>query len=94
MRTPSEVEEDLRLWSGTVNIGVPVEVITEPSPNFNAEDLVADQSGYRQRLTQNASLDVATFYNDYTKLETLSLGPGFLISARPSCSACPSPSPT
>ncbi len=80
VRTPSEVEEDLRLFTSTITLpppnpfaGIPIAVTTVPSPNFDAEDVVAYEAGYRQRLTQDASLDIATFYNDYSKLETLSI---------------------
>src|SRR5207248_11629112 len=40
------------------------------SHQFNSEDLLAYELGYRVQATKNLSLDIATFYNNYSNLRT------------------------
>jgi len=72
VRTPSRLEQDVRLVQATGFIGGlgVVTVDTVPNPNLYSEELVAYELGYRRELTPTASLDVAAFYNDYYKLAT------------------------
>ena len=75
VRTPSEIERELSIFNRTTRVGpFPVKAFTEPSPEFQSEDVVAYEAGYRQRLTQDVTLDVATFLNDYSNLETIRIG--------------------
>jgi iron complex outermembrane receptor protein len=75
VRTPSQLEEEMKLVAGVVPfLGVPLAIVLEPSPAFQSEELIAYEAGYRQKLTPDMTLDVATFFNDYSKLETLKLG--------------------
>jgi iron complex outermembrane receptor protein len=48
------------------------------SPQFNSEDLLAYELGYRVQATSNVSLDVATFYNNYSNLRTAEPGTPFV----------------
>src|SRR6267154_248908 len=41
---------------------------------FNSEDLLAYELGYRVQATSNLSLDIATFYNNYSNLRTAEPG--------------------
>jgi len=81
VRTPAITEEGLRLNSAVVPPGAPpfnspypvVEAIYG-NPNFQSEDLIAYEVGYRVQATKTFSADIATFYNNYTDL--LSAEPG------------------
>jgi iron complex outermembrane receptor protein len=76
VRTPSQLEQDLDIFSGVIPPGVlplPVAVELRPSPNFESEELIAYEVGYRRQLLADIQLDVSGFYNDYDKLATLSL---------------------
>ena len=64
VRTPSRIERDLTA-PGIVNT----------SPDFESENLVAYEAGWRSQLTPDASLSVSLFYNDYTDLRTTSPAP-------------------
>jgi iron complex outermembrane receptor protein len=44
---------------------------------FNSEDLLAYELGYRVQATSNVSLDIATFYNNYSNLRTAEPGAPF-----------------
>jgi iron complex outermembrane receptor protein len=71
VRTPSQLERDLRITDIS-----PFNFFGElPNPNFESEELIAYELGYRRQLTPRLSADVATFYNDYRKLETVNLLP-------------------
>jgi len=48
------------------------------SPQFNSEDLLAYEFGYRMQATSNISLDIATFYNSYSNLRTAEPGTPFV----------------
>jgi iron complex outermembrane receptor protein len=76
VRTPSQLEQDLDIFSGVIPPGIlplPVTVDLRPSPNFDSEELIAYEVGYRRQLTSDIQLDLSGFYNDYDKLATLSL---------------------
>jgi len=71
VRTPSPVEQDARF-----NVAVlPPDTLLSlfGDDNYDSEDLLAYELGYRSQLTSRFSLDVATFYNDYTKLRAVQL---------------------
>ena len=76
VRTPSRLENDLRIVSGVLDVlgpAYPVEVTLIPSPQFNSEELTAYEAGFRSEITPASSLDVAVFFNDYDRLSTLTL---------------------
>jgi len=85
VRTPALTEEGLRLNSAVIPPGAP----SNPTPfpaviavfgshrfnsQFNSEDLLAYELGYRVQATSNLSLDIATFYNNYSNLRTAEPG--------------------
>jgi len=85
VRTPALTEEGLRLNSAVIPPGTP----SNPSPlpavvavfgsqQFNSEDLLAYELGYRVQATSNLSLDIATFYNNYSNLRTAEPGTPFV----------------
>src|SRR6202162_3065305 len=85
VRTPALTEEGLRLTSQVVPPGIPQNPTPFPalvtvygSNNFQSEDLLAYELGYRVQVTNTLSTDVATFYNRYSNLRTAEPGAPFL----------------
>ena len=89
VRTPALTEEGLRLNSAVIPPGAP----SNPTPfpaviavfgshrfnsQFNSEDLLAYELGYRVQATSSLSLDIATFYNNYSNLRTAEPGAPFV----------------
>jgi len=81
VRTPALTEEGLRLNSAVIPPATP----TNPTPfpavvsvfgshQFQSEDLLAYELGYRVQLTSSLSADIATFYNNYSHLRTAEPG--------------------
>src|SRR6266581_4832327 len=84
VRTPALTEEGLRLNSQVIPPGTPANPTPLPavvavfgSHQFNSEDLLAYELGYRVQATSNLSLDIATFYNNYSNLRTAEPGAFF-----------------
>ncbi|HWA00215.1 MAG TPA: TonB-dependent receptor [Caulobacterales bacterium] len=76
VRTPSELERDLTVVAGVIPPGMlplPVSVQPTASPDFESEELIAYELGYRRRWSDSISTDLAAFYNRYEGLATLSL---------------------
>jgi iron complex outermembrane receptor protein len=72
VRTPSQFEE-----SGSITLAViptippdTMKVTLNGNENYDSEDLIAYEAGYRWLALENVSLDVAIFYNDYDNLQT------------------------
>jgi iron complex outermembrane receptor protein len=85
VRTPALTEEGLRLNSAVIPPGTPSNPAPFPaviavfgSHQFNSEDLLAYELGYRVQATSNLSLDIATFYNNYSNLRTAEPGAPFV----------------
>jgi iron complex outermembrane receptor protein len=85
VRTPALTEEGLRLTSAVVPPGVPQNPTPFPalvtvygSRNFQSEDLLAYELGYRVQVTNTLSTDIATFYNRYSNLRTAEPGVPFV----------------
>jgi len=79
-RTPSRSDENLRL-SQTLdtyidpNTGLPVVTSVSGNNDFNSEDVLALELGYRTELTRSVSIDIATFYNIYEDLRSIEPSP-------------------
>lgn len=58
-------------------------LVGQGNADFKPEELIAYELGYRIQPTATTSLDIATFYNDYSRLSSASLG-DLLLSATPS----------
>ncbi len=74
-RTPSRLEHDLNAIQSAV-IVPPLGLITGDTvanPYLKSERLTAYELGYRNQLTNDLALDIATFYNDYDRLVTYTL---------------------
>ena len=77
VRTPTPIEEDLTSTLATAN-GVRVAFV--PNNHFKSEALTAYEIGYRNQLTDNSSLDLTTFYNDYKDLTTFNTQTPVLVN--------------
>jgi iron complex outermembrane recepter protein len=64
VRPPSRIERDLTAPG-----------IVDTSPGFEAEKLIAYETGYRTQFNAKASLSVSLYYNDYDDLRTTSPAP-------------------
>jgi iron complex outermembrane recepter protein len=85
VRTPALTEEGLRLSDlvvppGTPPFNSPLPVIETVlgSTQFQSEDLLAYEIGYRVQATNSFSADIATFYNNYSNLRTAEPGTPFV----------------
>lgn len=69
----------------------PLWLITKLSGNrdFKSEELIAYELGYRFNPSERFSLDTASFYNDYDKLQTYEMGAPQLIGAPPTYAVIP-----
>src|SRR6266849_2111927 len=81
VRTPALTEEGLRLNSAVVPPATPANPTPFPavitvfgSHQFQSEDLLAYELGYRVQATSSFSADIATFYNTYSNLRTAEPG--------------------
>lgn len=70
VRTPSRAEHDIRLNQPPAP-GAPVPTSLFGNPRFHSEELIAYELGYRTQPFDRVSLDLATFYNDYSELRSL-----------------------
>ncbi len=68
IRAPSRLDRDLFEAEG------PVEVIR--GGDFQPEELVAYEVGYRAQPSSNTSISISTFYNVYNDLRSVELSPG------------------
>lgn len=70
VRTPSRAEDGIRL-NDRVSAGAPPTVGSIfGNPAYVSEELLAYEAGYRVKLWERASVDLATFYNVYDNLRT------------------------
>ncbi len=63
VRPPVRVDHDLRFDLGGITL-------VQATDNFRSETALAYEIGWRQRLGETATVDVATFYNEYDHLRT------------------------
>jgi iron complex outermembrane recepter protein len=68
IRAPSRLDRDLFEFEG------PVDVIR--GGDFQPEELVAYEVGYRAQPSSNTSISISTFYNVYNDLRSVQLSPG------------------
>ncbi|HXF14936.1 MAG TPA: TonB-dependent receptor [Terriglobales bacterium] len=85
VRTPALTERGLQLVSAVIPPGRPgnptplaAEADVYGSNQFQSEDLLAYEVGYRVQVANNVSADIATFYNNYTHLRSAEPGAPFV----------------
>ncbi|MBI9090189.1 MAG: TonB-dependent receptor [Desulfobacterium sp.] len=77
VRTPSRVERDARVVNRIFPMPpnmIPVEVTLAGNPDFDSEELMAYEIGYRFLWFRDLSMDLSGFYNDYDNLRFLTQG--------------------
>ncbi len=85
VRTPSRIERDLNIQNITLPPGsffgsLPAEIILTQNDDFNSEELIAYELGYRNSITNNLSIDTTAFYNDYDRLASSTLLTPFTVN--------------
>lgn len=72
VRTPSRIDRQLFF---------PAEApfVFAGGPNFDSEEVIAYELGWRVRAHEDVFLSAAAFFNDYDDIRTTSLGPPFVI---------------
>ena len=81
VRTPSRIEHDARIISCVLPplsqdnpSPFPVLLVLTGKRQFESEELLAYEAGYRIQMSDGVSLDLAGFYNVYDKLRNLEAG--------------------
>ncbi|MCH2038246.1 MAG: TonB-dependent receptor [Rickettsiales bacterium] len=70
VRIPSRGERTINLIAAGTN---PFFLRQTGNPNFDSEELIAYELGYRVKPRSNLKFDIATFYNDYDSLRSFEL---------------------
>ena len=68
VRTPSRMEDSGRILQGIIPFPMYTQISLNGSPEYDAEKLIALETGYRYAATNNFSADISLFYNRYTDL--------------------------
>ena len=78
VRTPSRLDEEIQLTDFATVTPLPVYLRVSGNPQFQSEELIAYETGYRRLVTPHFYVDVALFYNDYNDLYSFQVGTFFL----------------
>ena len=72
IRIPSRLDSDLKLTApvSIPSIPFPVYIVVEGNEAFTSEELLSREAGYRVRIGDGISLDVALFHNTYDRIQT------------------------
>jgi len=81
VRIPSRGENDVTIagrvmqsFPGMPTLPVPVMMVVQGNNRFDSEKLIAYELGYRHQFASNASIDIASFFNDYSQLRDFRFG--------------------
>jgi iron complex outermembrane recepter protein len=87
VRTPSRVDQQLNTNYITIPPGqsgnpspLPISVSVLGNPNFQSEELIAYELGYRIQPTHRLNFDLAGFYNQYSNLRLSTTGNPVLVT--------------
>ena len=84
IRIPARLDADLELTAPfDIGIGIPLYANIVGSDEFDSEELIAKELGYRVLVADSLSLDVAVFHNDYDRLQTQEVGTPFVVGDPP-----------
>jgi iron complex outermembrane receptor protein len=83
VRTPSIIDVDLRANAVVIPGSPPTVIAILGTRDFESEELLAFEAGYRVRPTDILSLDLAFFYNLYDNLRSIESGAPFLENDPP-----------
>ena len=78
VRTPSRLDTDVELTDFATVTPLPIYLRVDGNPQFQSEELIAYEAGYRRLVTPHCYVDVALFYNDYNDLYSFQVGAPFL----------------
>lgn len=76
VRVPTRIERDVNIAAADPASN-PLPVLMG-NDDFDSEELIAYEAGYRWQAHENLSLDLALFYDDYDELSSLELSDPFL----------------
>ena len=84
VRTPHRVERDATVITVVLPPSIPPNSSPVPAAggvaynkDFDSQNVVAYESGYRFLASENLSFDLSVFYNDYDDLRSFTITPGF-----------------
>jgi len=77
VRNPSRTEDSIRYTFRTIAGAPPTRVVGIGDADVESEDLISYELGYRISPQEGLIFDIATYYNDYSNLTTLTQGTGF-----------------
>jgi iron complex outermembrane recepter protein len=73
VRTPSRIDENV------MEGAPPAVVVLEGASDFESEEVIAYELGYRAQLNTRTSVTLSTYYNDYDDVRSTSYTPGTII---------------
>ena len=73
VRTPSRVDVDLK------EAAPPLLVFLEGASNFQSEEVLAYELGYRAQVSARTLVSLSTYYNDYDDVRSTSINPATII---------------
>ena len=81
VRTPSDQDHDVHLLFplGAIN-EIPLDGLISGNPDLKSEEVIAYECGYRRRIGNRLSADVAGFSNHYTDLQATNTGEPYLMT--------------
>ncbi len=78
VRTPSRLDHDVDILGRVLppqSPGTPPVAVTfKANPQFDSEQVISYELGYRTTIIDNVSIDFTAFYNDYSSLITVQTG--------------------
>jgi iron complex outermembrane recepter protein len=86
VRVPARLNEDLQLYAPLElpGVGVPFYVNVSGDDEFESEELLAREVGYRIAARSNLSFDIALYAHEYDRLQTNEIiGPAFVVQGPP-----------
>lgn len=85
VRIPARLNTDLVLTAPLSNPNIPVPIYFNVfgSEDFQSEELVATEAGYRMLVNQDLWFDAAVFYNQYDRLQSQEVGTPFVVGDPP-----------
>jgi len=99
IRTPNRIEQNARIlgdvvppFTGTNTFPVPFAVTVNGDPEFDSEEVMAYELGYRAQPFEDMTIDITVFLNDYKDLRVIQAGdivcqPAGLSISNPACFA-------
>jgi iron complex outermembrane receptor protein len=80
VRTPSFCDRDLKVNIPIPStLPIPIQVMLLGSPLFKSEVALTYEAGYRERMGKRVSVDIASFYYHYTRMESRTAGTSFVV---------------